>query len=162
MLPTEQRPRLGTGRTGTARTGTARRGAAARTRDERGVVSILMAAVAMGLCLVALAAADLGAMVLARARAQAAADGAALAAAIEQAPILGQGDDPEAAARDYAHRNGATLIRCDCRVGSAVTEVEVTVRPRVLMIAAWQDRPAHATARATIDEAVFTYREARP
>lgn len=135
---------------------------AALARDERGVVSILVAAVALGLCLVALAAADLGAMILARARAQAAADGAALAAAVEQAPILGQGDDPQAAARDYAVRNGAALVRCDCRVGSAVAEVEVTVQPRVLIVAAWRDRPAHATARATIDEAVFSYRESPP
>ena len=126
---------------------------------ERGAVTIVAITGALILCLGALGAADLGSMLLARARAQSAADAAALAAVTAQAPILGQGGDPEQAARDEADRNGAALIRCDCSSGSAFATVEVTVTPRLVFLPGWFGRTAHASARAALDPDVLTYRD---
>ena len=75
------------------------------------------------------------------ARAQLAADAAALAAAAESAPY-GEGD-PEAEAAAYARANDADLIDCDCPPGG--TSFQVTVR-----IAG-----ATAAARAVIDAKSF-------
>jgi uncharacterized membrane protein len=75
---------------------------------ERGSVAILMLTGTLLFTLSALALADLGSMLFARARAQQAADAAALAAVAQQAPILEQGSDPEGAARETAERNGAS------------------------------------------------------
>ncbi|MBI4728767.1 MAG: hypothetical protein HY775_04610 [Acidobacteria bacterium] len=111
------------------------------------------------MCLGAMAVADLGSMFVARARAQAAAEAAALAAVVQQAPVLGQGSDPEGAARAEAERNGATLLRCECEVGRSDAVVEVSVEPRLLIVAAWRGRPARAAARAELDPDVLSYRQ---
>jgi len=128
-------------------------------RAERGAVSIVAVTGALVLCLGALGAADLGAMLFARARAQSAADAAALAAVTEQAPVLERGSDPEQAARDEAERNGATLIRCECSVGSTEATVEVTITPRLGFLSGWFRRAARASARAALDPDVLTYRD---
>ena len=128
-------------------------------RAERGAVSIVAVTGALVLCLGALGAADLGAMLFARARAQSAADAAALAAVTEQAPVLERGSDPEQAARDEAERNGATLTRCECSVGSTEATVEVTITPRLGFLSGWFGRAARASARAAIDPDVLTYRD---
>ena len=128
-------------------------------RAERGAVSIVAVTGALVLCLGALGAADLGAMLFARARAQSAADAAALAAVTEQAPVLERGSDPEQAARDEAERNGATLIRCECSVGSTEATVEVTITPRLGFLSGWFGRAARASARAALDPDVLTYRD---
>ena len=126
---------------------------------ERGAVAIVAIAGALILCLGALGAADLGSMLLARARAQSAADAAALAAVVAQTPILGHANDPEQAARDVAGRNGAALLRCDCPQGSTFATVEVTVMPRLVFLSGWFGRTAHASARAALDPDVLTYRD---
>jgi hypothetical protein len=60
-----------------------------------------------------------------RARAQTAADSAALAAVAESSPY-GQGLH-EKAAVDYAHANGAELLECLCRAGATAAQVRVEV-----------------------------------
>ena len=128
-------------------------------RGERGSVSILLVAGALLFSLFSLAVADLGSMLLARARAQQAADAAALAAVVQQAPILHEGNDPHQAAVDAAERNGAALVSCSCTVGSADATVEVQVTPKLGFVPGWFGRKAHATARAHLDDDVFTYRD---
>ncbi|MGZ4119934.1 MAG: Rv3654c family TadE-like protein [Actinomycetota bacterium] len=127
--------------------------------DDHGAITIVAITGALILCLGALAAADLGSMLVARAHAQSAADAAALAAATAQAPILNQGDDPEQAAREAAERNGADLVRCDCSSGETIATVEVSVRPRLVFLTGWFGRAAHAEARAELDPDVLTYRD---
>lgn len=61
----------------------------------------------------------------ARARAQLAADAAALAAVAESAPY--GGGDPEFAARDLARMNGARLISCICPRGETTAQVRVQI-----------------------------------
>jgi len=126
---------------------------------QSGAISILVATGTLLMTLFALAAADLGALLYARARAQTAADAAALAAIVRQAPILEQGDDPEAAAREAAERNGATLVSCDCTVGSTTATVTVELTPRISFVEGWSGRVVSATARAELDPDVMTYRE---
>lgn len=70
-------------------------------------------------------AADVGGVVSARARAQTAADAAALAAVAESSPS-GEGRPAEAAA-DYAERNGARLVKCYCEAGATAMQVVVSV-----------------------------------
>jgi secretion/DNA translocation related TadE-like protein len=131
----------------------------AEPRGQRGAVTIVAVTGALILCLGALGAADLGSMLLARARAQSAADAAALAAVTQQAPILGRGTDPEQAARDEAERNGAALVRCDCTVGETMATVEVTVTPKLAFLSGWFGSRARASARAALDPDVLSYRD---
>lgn len=128
-------------------------------RVEGGSVSILIAVGASLMTLFALAAADLGSMLVARSRAQAAADAAALAAVVQQAPILGRGEDPEGAARDVAERNGMSLVSCECVVGTTEATVTVEMVPRLSFVEGWFGRAARATARAALDADVMTYEE---
>jgi len=127
---------------------------------DRGAVTIVAVTCTLILCLGALGAADLGSMLHARARAQSAADAAALAAVTEQAPILGRGNAPEQAARDEADRNGAVLMRCDCSVGGTTATVEVMVTPKLTFLSGWFGRRVRATARAALDPDVLSYRDA--
>ena len=73
-----------------------------------GVVAIMI--------VLTLGAADLGTALIARERAHAAADAAALAAAQELA--MPSGSLPQIQAADYASRNGASLLSCACEPGS--------------------------------------------
>jgi hypothetical protein len=72
-----------------------------------------------------LGAADLGTALIARERAHAAADAAALAAAQELA--MPSGSVPQIQAEDYADRNGASLLACACEPGSQEALVRVSV-----------------------------------
>jgi secretion/DNA translocation related TadE-like protein len=126
---------------------------------QRGSVSILMVAGAALLSLTSLAVADIGSMLLARGRAQQAADAAALAAVVRQAPVLHQGDDPEGAAREVAAHNGATLLSCECEVGTTDSTVEVQITARLVFLKGWFGRSVRATARAHLDDDVLTYRD---
>ncbi|MGH2732217.1 MAG: Rv3654c family TadE-like protein [Actinomycetota bacterium] len=85
--------------------------------SERGSTSLAM----LGALAVALAMlmflVDLGVLIVARTRAQTAADAAALAAAGE---LAAGGPDPQGEAGVFARANGARLIRCDCSSGSGV------------------------------------------
>jgi len=117
-------------------------------RTERGSVSVVVAA-AVGMALVVtMGAADVGRALLARSRAEAAADLAALAAAQELA--FPSGTDPASIAGDFADRNGARLVSCSCAVGTseAVVEVAVPVRGFLLPLV---DREVSAVARAVVD-----------
>jgi secretion/DNA translocation related TadE-like protein len=92
--------------------------------SERGAATVLViGVVAVGLSLTA-GAARLGGALVAKARADTAADAAALAAADMVA--LGRGADAaERAARETAATNDGRLLRCEC--GGPVVEVEVAV-----------------------------------
>ncbi len=126
---------------------------------ERGSISLTVAMGSMILCTLALAAADLGALFVTRARAQAAADAAVLAAAMRQAPVLGVTGEPEEAARESAEVNGAALVKCECRVGEAESFVEVEIPARIGFVRGWRGRIVRAHARAEIDPDVFSYRD---
>ena len=130
-----------------------------RPRAERGAVSLVVVTGALVLSLFALCAADLGSLMLARARAQAAADAAALAAVVQQAPVLARGSErPADAARAEAEANGAHLDRCDCDIGSNHAVVDVTVAPTLAYMSPWFGRTVRATSRAEVDPDVLTYR----
>lgn len=128
-------------------------------RGQGGSISILVAVGSLLMALFALAAADLGSMLVARARAQTAADAAVLAAVVRQAPVLGQGDDPEGAARDVAAGNGASLVSCECVVGTTEATVTVETNPLLSFVQGWFGRKVRATARAELDADVMTYEE---
>lgn len=127
-------------------------------RAERGSVSIPLVAGVLLFCLSALAAADLGSMLHARARAQSAADAAALAAALEQVAILGGDEDPVAVARAMAEANGADLLDCVCQPGAFTATVRVQTRPALTLLTGWAGRRVRATASARVDDAVGSYR----
>ena len=117
-------------------------------RTERGSVSVVAAA-AVGMALVVtMGTVDVGRALLARSRAEAAADLAALAAAQELA--FPSGADPASIAADYAVRNGARLVSCSCGLGTseAVVEVAVPIRGFLLPLV---DREVSAVARAVVD-----------
>ena len=115
---------------------------------ERGSVSVVVAA-AVGMSLVVtMGAADVGRALIARSRAEAVADLAALAAAQELA--LPSGAEPASIAADYADRNGAVLVSCSCDPGTAeaVVRVAVPIRGFLLPLA---DRDVIGVARAVVD-----------
>lgn len=136
----------------------ARRARPAVKPDRRGTVTVLVCAAALMFATGALAVADAGSFLLARSRAQAAADAAALAAIVEQVPALAHGEDPRAAAEAEAERNGATLVECRCVVGEASATVTVEIEPRVALLAGWAGRRVRATATAEVDPGLLTYR----
>ena len=98
-----------------------------RLRDERGSVSVIIGGVVAIMIVLTLGAADLGTALIARERAHAAADAAALAAAQELA--MPSGSLPQIQAADYAGRNGASLVTCACDPGTqeALVRVRVTI-----------------------------------
>lgn len=116
-------------------------------RGDRGSVTVLTAATLFLAGVIVLASVDLMRVVGAQARAQVAADAAALAAAQEIA--LPSGRQPQELAVQYAEHNGATLLscRCDPESGEAVVEVESLVP--LMFVGA--DRTVRASARAVIE-----------
>ncbi|HEX9775534.1 MAG TPA: Rv3654c family TadE-like protein [Actinomycetota bacterium] len=126
---------------------------------ERGAISIVAATGSLVLCLTGLAAVDVGSMLHARASAQNAADAAALAAAVAQVEILRQDADPLEEATLYAEANGARLVRCSCEPGSPTAEVEVSVRPQLLLLRGWDGRLVRAVARAEVDPDLLSYHD---
>jgi secretion/DNA translocation related TadE-like protein len=96
----------------------------ARARSEHGTVSILVVAVLVVCLVLTFAAARLGGALVGRARADTAADAAALAAADTLA--LGRGPEAAAAAaRATATNNDARLVSCACEGSEASVVVEV-------------------------------------
>jgi secretion/DNA translocation related TadE-like protein len=114
----------------------------ARESFERGNVALLMLAVIVlaGACCVGIA--RIGHAAALRARAENAADAAALAAADELA--LGNTDEvARAAAQRVAGANGATFLSCICVGGAAQVTVEVSsarARARAEVTTRAQDR----------------------
>jgi secretion/DNA translocation related TadE-like protein len=119
----------------------------ARCRGERGSVTVVAAAVMALVAVFTMGAADVGKALVARERAQAAADAAALAAAQEL--VMPSGRAPAELAAEYAARNGATLSRCLCAAGSTEAFVETQVPVEGLLLVPG-DHEAVAVARATI------------
>ncbi len=112
----------------------------------RGSISVALATALAFAAILAAFTADVSRTAGARARAQAAADAAALAAAQEL--VVPTGVDPAAVAAEYAERNGARLVECDCQPGGddAVVTVRVTIDLRFLA----QTRTVQARARAVV------------
>lgn len=118
-------------------------------RDEAGSVSVFTAAVLFVAGILCLAAVDIMRAAQGRAKAQTAADAAALAAAQEIA--IPSGRSPGDLAADFAARNGATVLSCRCTPGTS--EALVTVDVPVPMVLLGPDRHVEATARAVIEGA---------
>jgi secretion/DNA translocation related TadE-like protein len=120
----------------------------ARLARERGSVSVVVAA-AVGMALVVtMGAADVGRALIARSRAEAVADLAALAAAQELA--FPSGIDPAELAADFAIRNGARLVSCSCAEGTSEAIVRVAVEVRGFLLPLG-DRDVVGVARAVVD-----------
>jgi secretion/DNA translocation related TadE-like protein len=119
-----------------------------RLRKEQGSVSVVVAAAVAMALVVTMGAADVGRALIARSRAEAVADLAALAAAQELA--FPSGTDPADLAAGFAIRNGARLVSCSCAEGSseAIVRVAVQVRGFLLPLA---DREVIGIARAVVD-----------
>jgi len=119
----------------------------AGSRSERGAVTLVVAAAAALAVVLAAATADLSRVLVAAARAQTAADAAALAATRELA--LPGDPEPAAVAAEYAARNGASLVSCRCDRGTfeAVVAVRLPVGPLLLFD---DDRSVGASARAVV------------
>jgi secretion/DNA translocation related TadE-like protein len=109
---------------------------------EAGSASIVVAAIAAVLVVLALGAADVARVLVAAAEAQTAADAAALAVAQELA-LPGE-LEPADVAREYAARNGATVVACECEreTFEAVVTVRAPVGPLLLFA---DDRAVQAT-----------------
>jgi Flp pilus assembly protein TadG len=110
---------------------------------------VVVAFMAVALVL-AMGVADLARVLTRAARAQTAADAAALAAAQELAAASGAGVESADLAAAYAERNGAVLTACSCEPGGTEAVVTVTVRVGSLVLAP-NDRVVTARARAVVD-----------
>ncbi len=117
---------------------------------ERGSVSIVVVALMAVALVLAMGVADLARVLTGAARAQTAADAAALAAAQELASASGAGVEPADLAAAYAERNGALLTACSCEAGGTEAVVMVTVQVGSLVLAP-DDRVVTASARAVVD-----------
>lgn len=115
-------------------------------RDQRGSVTVVVAAIAALTLVLAMGCADVARALTASARAQNAADAAALAVAQELA--FPGGRDPAELAAEYAARNGATVIASSVSGFEVIVEVAVPVGTLLLFP---DDRVATATARAVVD-----------
>ncbi|MEO8293585.1 MAG: pilus assembly protein TadG-related protein [Actinomycetota bacterium] len=117
---------------------------------ERGSVSIVVVALMAMALVLSMGMTDLARVLTRAARAQTAADAAALAAAQELATGSASGVEPADMAAAYAERNGAVLTACSCAAGG--TEAVVTVSLPVGPLAfAPDDRVVTARARAVVD-----------
>lgn len=118
--------------------------------DEQGSATIAVGGTAAAIGLVLLVVIlDIGAYLAAAARAQAAADGAALAAVSLSDPRGRQAGSPRAAAERVAVANQGRLERCDCRPGTRHVKVAVSTEVRAVVITRYAARrvTAHAEAR---------------
>jgi secretion/DNA translocation related TadE-like protein len=115
---------------------------------DRGSVSVLAAGFTAALVVFALGVTDVARVLIVAAHAQTAADAAALAAAQELA--MPSGLEPADVAREYAERNGAATVACECERGTF--EAVVRVRAPVLRLLLFDDdRVVEAGARAVVD-----------
>jgi secretion/DNA translocation related TadE-like protein len=119
-----------------------------RRSAQRGSVTIVVAGVLSAVLVLSLGAADLARVLVTSARAQTAADAAALAAAQELA--VPSEVEPSDAAAEYASRNGGLLVSCSCPDGGSEATVEVRVAVGPLLLFA-DDRAVRAAARAVVE-----------
>jgi secretion/DNA translocation related TadE-like protein len=115
--------------------------------DERGSVTLIVAATLAFAAILAAFGADVTRAIGARGRAQAAADAAALAAAQEL--VIPSGRPLTEVAAEYAERGGARLESCTC--DSASDEVVVSVALDVELPLVGQFRTVRARARAVVE-----------
>lgn len=92
---------------------------------------------------------DLGIFLLARSKAQTAADAAALAAVAELIP--GSRGEPHIEAARFAQANGARLLGCDCREGGRAAMVRVGVQVRFGIVRGVKEVTARARAEVDLD-----------
>jgi secretion/DNA translocation related TadE-like protein len=119
-----------------------------RPAEERGSVTIVLVALLGMVMVIGMGLADVVAALGAAARAQDAADTAALAAAQEMAMPTGR--SPADMAAEYAERNASSIISCDC--DPTTFEAVVTVRVPVGGLLLFpDDRFVDASARAVVD-----------
>jgi DNA topoisomerase I len=117
--------------------------------NDRGSAAVSVVGLAALVMVLMLALGDLTAFLLARAKAQTAADAAALAAAAELIP--GRGPGPQAAAEKFAAANGASLLSCSCLPRSEAAVVYVAVPARFAILRAIGARRVLGRARAEVD-----------
>jgi uncharacterized membrane protein len=117
--------------------------------NEEGFAAPLMLVLLALVGLLCIAVADAANVLTSRARAQTAADAAALAAASAAWPFLAQGDAAEAA-RSAAESNGATLESCECPVRGPREVVVVSIATRIRMLGV-APRRVSARAEASFD-----------
>jgi secretion/DNA translocation related TadE-like protein len=117
-------------------------------RDQDGSVSVIVAAIVSVIVVLGLGAADLARVLVAASRAQTAADAASLAAAQELA--LPSDRSTEEIAAEYAARNAAELVRCECEEGGLEATVDVVMRVGPLLLFG-DDRVVRASARAVVE-----------
>jgi secretion/DNA translocation related TadE-like protein len=113
---------------------------------QRGSASLLVMVALSFATILAAFASDLSRASAARARAQAAADAASLAAAQEL--VVPTESTPAELAADYAARNGARLVECDCPSGGQ--DVTVSVELDVTLPFLGQSRTVRVSARAVV------------
>ncbi len=111
---------------------------------ERGSASVLLAAVLGFAAILAALTADISQVTAGRARLQAAADAAALAAAQEL--VRPSARTPDEVAAEYAGRAGARLVSCRCDPGG--DDVVVRVESEVALVFLGDVRTLRAAARA--------------
>jgi hypothetical protein len=117
--------------------------------NQRGAATLLVAALLALGSLLGLAVADLARVTVARTRAAAAADAAALAAVPLTFSSFGGSNDPREAAVRTAAGNGAELVECRCPVDrSWATRVAVTVVAIEVDLLLFPDRRVTAAAAA--------------
>lgn len=116
---------------------------------EEGSAALLVLSGALVVMVVLLALADIGIFLMTRARAQVAADAAALAAAQELIPGLGA--DPREQAAWFAQANGARLTSCECSFGERAALVRVESPARFILLSAAGVRNVTARARAEVE-----------
>ena len=111
-------------------------------------MSVLVAAIVAVVVVLALGTADVARVLATAASAQTAADASALAAVQELA--MPSGLVPAEVAGEYAERNGALLVSCECPVESFEAVVTVRMSVGTLLLFA-DDRLVEAVARAVVD-----------
>ena len=116
-------------------------------RNERGSVTLIVAAALAFAAILAAFGADVTRAIGARGRAQAAADAAALAAAQEL--VLSSGRPLTEVATEYAERGGARLESCSCDPASDEVAVTVTLDAELPLLG--QVRTVRARARAVVE-----------
>jgi secretion/DNA translocation related TadE-like protein len=119
------------------------------SRGDEGNVSLLVLAGAAMVMVLLVSLADLAAFLLARARAQTAADAGALAAAAELVPLVG--GEPQQQAERFVEANGARLRRCACPQRGDAATVAVDVPVRFVLLRVFGLRDVEAVARAEVD-----------
>lgn len=115
---------------------------------DRGSATVVVAAVIGSLLVFALGVADVARVLVTAARAQAAADAAALAAA--QSLAIPDAGEPVDVAGEFAVRNGAALESCECEPGTFVATVSVRTQVGELFLFG-DGRSVTAEARAQVD-----------